>query len=192
MGTHKLCVPIYKLYLQKSKDVALSCLMYELYIYYVKQDNPNLRKIMITKRFVIVSLLLVFIACACTPPTEPELLTKTAEEEEMIVLPSGLKYQVIKEGTGAKPGLRDTVTMNYHGTLVDGTVYHSSYERGKPVTIQVNRLIKGWSEALTLMQEGSEWKLFIPPELAYGEKGSGQVIGPNETLILDVVLIKVH
>ena len=78
------------------------------------------------------------------------------------------------------------------GTLVDGTVYHSSYERGKPVTIQVNRLIKGWSEALTLMQEGAEWKLFIPPELAYGEKGSGQVIGPNEALILDVVLIKVH
>jgi len=147
---------------------------------------------MITKRFVIVSLLLVFIACACTPPTAPELLTKNVEEEGMIELPSGLKYQVIKEGTGAKPGLRDTVTMNYHGTLVDGTVYHSSYERGKPATIQVNRLIKGWSEALTLMQEGAEWKLFIPPELAYGEKGSGQVIGPNEALILDVVLIKVH
>ena len=147
---------------------------------------------MITKRFVIVSLLLVFIACACTPPTAPELLPKAAEEEEVIELPSGLQYQVIKEGTGAKPGLRDTVTMNYHGTLVDGTVYHSSYERGKPATIQVNRLIKGWSEALTLMQEGAEWKLFIPPELAYGEKGSGQVIGPNEALILDVVLIKVH
>ena len=147
---------------------------------------------MITKRFVIVILLLVIIACACTPPTAPELLPKAAEEEEVIELPSGLKYQVIKEGTGAKPGLRDTVTMNYHGTLVDGTVYHSSYERGKPVTIQVNRLIKGWSEALTLMQEGAEWKLFIPPELAYGEKGSGQVIGPNEALILDVVLVKVH
>jgi FKBP-type peptidyl-prolyl cis-trans isomerase FklB len=147
---------------------------------------------MITKRFVIVSLLLVFIVCACTPSTSPEPLTKTAEEEEMIVLPSGLKYQVIKEGTGAKPGLRDTVTMDYHGTLVDGAVYHSSYERGKPVTIQVNRLIKGWSEALTLMQEGAEWKLFIPPELAYGERGSGQVIGPNEALILDVVLIKVQ
>ena len=147
---------------------------------------------MASKKHVIVSLLLVFIACACTPPTAPEFLPKTAEEEGVIVLPSGLKYQVIKEGTGAKPGLRDTVTMDYHGTLVDGTVYHSSYERGKPVTIQVNRLIKGWSEALTLMQEGSEWKLFIPPELAYGEKGSGQVIGPNEALILDVVLIKVH
>jgi len=147
---------------------------------------------MITKRFVIVSLLFVFIACACTPPTTPEGPKKPAEEEVVIVLPSGLKYQVIKEGTGAKPGLRDTVTMDYHGTLADGTVYHSSYERGKPVTMQVNRLIKGWSEALTLMQEGAEWKLFVPPELAYGEKGSGQVIGPNETLILDVVLIKVH
>ena len=110
----------------------------------------------------------------------------------MIELPSGLQYQVIKEGTGAKPGLRDTVTMDYHGTLVDGTVYHSSYERGKPATIEVRRLIKGWSEALTLMQEGAEWKLFIPPELAYGEKWSGQVIGPNEALILEVVLIKVH
>ena len=147
---------------------------------------------MATKKIVIISLLLVFLACACTPPTTDEFLEKTVEKEEVIELPSGLKYQVIKEGAGAKPGLRDTVTMNYHGTLVDGTVYHSSYERGKPVTIQVNRLIKGWSEALTLMQEGSEWKLFIPPELAYGEKGSGQVIGPNEALILDVVLIKVH
>ena len=147
---------------------------------------------MASTKIVIMSLLLVFIACACTPPTTPELQTKIAEEVEMIVLPSGLKYQVIKEGTGAKPGLRDTVTMDYHGTLVDGTVYHSSYERGKPATIQVNRLIKGWSEALTLMQEGAEWKLFIPPELAYGEKGSGQVIGPNELLILDVVLIKVN
>ena len=147
---------------------------------------------MTSKKVVIISFLLVFIACACTPPTAPELLPKAAEEEEVIELPSGLQYQVIKEGTGAKPGLRDTVTMDYHGTLVDGTVYHSSYERGKPATIQVNRLIKGWSEALTLMQEGSEWKLFIPPELAYGEKGSGQVIGPNEALILDVVLIKVH
>ena len=146
---------------------------------------------MITKRFVIVSLLLVFLACACTPPKAPEVPAKPAGEEALIVLPSGLQYQVIKEGTGTKPGLRDTVTMDYHGTLVDGTVYHSSYERGKPVTIQVNRLIKGWSEALTLMREGAEWKLFIPPELAYGEKGSGQLIGPNETLILDVVLIKV-
>jgi len=147
---------------------------------------------MITKRFVIVSLLLVFTTCACTPSNAPEVSTKPAEEEALTLLPSGLKYQVIKEGTGAKPVLRDTVTMDYHGTLVDGTVYHSSYERGKPVTIQVNRLIKGWSEALTLMQEGAEWKLFIPPELAYGEKGSGQLIGPNEALILDVVLIKVH
>ena len=147
---------------------------------------------MTSKKVVIISFLLVFIACACTPPTAPEVATKPVEEEALIVLPSGLKYQVIKEGTGAKPGLRDTVTMDYHGTLVDGTVYHSSYERGKPATIQVNRLIKGWSEALTLMQEGAEWKLFIPPELAYGEKGSGQLIGPNEALILDVVLIKVH
>ena len=147
---------------------------------------------MASTKFVTISLLLVFLACACTPPTAPEFLTKNAEEEGVIVLPSGLQYQIIKEGTGAKPGLRDTVTMEYHGTLVDGTVYHSSYERGKPVTIQVNRLIKGWSEALTLMQEGAEWKLFIPPELAYGERGSGQLIGPNEALILEVVLIKVH
>ena len=147
---------------------------------------------MTSTKTVIIILLLAFLAYACAPQTTDEILTKTVEKEEMIELPSGLKYQVIKEGTGAKPGLRDTVTINYHGTLVDGTVYHSSYERGKPVTIQVNRLIKGWSEALTLMQEGAEWKLFIPPELAYGEKGSGQVIGPNEALILDVVLIKVE
>jgi len=147
---------------------------------------------MASKKNVIISLLLVFLACACTPPTTEEFLEKTVEKEGVVELPSGLKYQVIKEGTGAKPGLRDTVTMNYHGTLVDGTVFHSSYERGKPATIEVRRLIKGWSEALTLMQEGAEWKLFIPPELAYGEKGSGQLIGPNEALILDVVLIKVH
>ena len=143
-------------------------------------------------KFVTISLLLVFLACACTPPTADEFLKKTSEKEGVIELPSGLQYQVIKEGKGARPGLRDTVTMDYHGTLVDGTVYHSSYGPCKPATIQVNRLIKGWSEALTLMQEGAEWKLFIPPELAYGESGSGKLIGPNEALILEVVLIKVH
>ena len=143
-----------------------------------------------SKKNIIISLVLVFLACAPFPAYE--FLAQNAEKEGVIVRPSGLQYKVIREGTGATPGIRDRVTVNYRGTLIDGTEFDSSYQRGEPATFRVNRVIKGWTEALTLMQEGAKWELFIPPELAYGEQGTGQLIGPYETLIFEVELLKVN
>jgi FKBP-type peptidyl-prolyl cis-trans isomerase FklB len=99
-------------------------------------------------------------------------------------LPSGLQYKVIKSGSGKKPKSDDTVTTHYRGSLIDGTEFDSSYRRGKPVTFPVNQVIPGWTEALQLMEEGAKWELFVPSNLAYGEKGAGNEIGPNATLIL--------
>ena len=104
---------------------------------------------------------------------------------------SGLQYKVIKEGTGKMPKVTDTVTANYKGTLLDGREFDSSYRRGEPATLPLSGVIPGWSEALQLMKEGSKWQLFIPPQLAYAEKGAGNVIGPNATLIFEVELISV-
>lgn len=104
---------------------------------------------------------------------------------------SGLQYQVIKAGTGPKPVLTDMVTTHYHGTLIDGTVFDSSVERGQPASFPVNGVIPGWTEALQLMPVGSKWKLFVPGNLAYGERGAGGKIGPNATLIFDVELISI-
>ncbi len=109
----------------------------------------------------------------------------------MVTLPSGLQYKVLKEGTGPKPKPGDTVTVNYEGKLIDGTVFDSSYKRGEPATFPVTGVIPGWTEALQLMKEGAKWELFIPPSLAYGERGAGPVIGPNSTLIFTVELLKV-
>ncbi len=108
-------------------------------------------------------------------------------------LPSGLQYQVITEGNGKSPKATDTVTVQYKGTLLDGTEFDSSYKHGQAVTFPVNGVIKGWTEALQLMKEGAKWKLFIPSELAYGETGTpGGPIGPNATLIFEVELSKVN
>ncbi len=107
------------------------------------------------------------------------------------VLPSGLQYKVITEGKGASPKDTDTVTVNYRGTLIDGTEFDSSYKRNEPATFPVKGVIKGWTEALLLMKEGSKWQLFIPSNLAYGERGAGSAIGPNATLIFEVELIKI-
>ena len=145
---------------------------------------------MTSKKNIIISIVLVFLACACSPAYE--FLAQNAEKEGVIVRPSGLQYQVIREGTGTTPGIRDRVTVNYRGTLIDGTEFDSSYQRGEPATFQVNRVIKGWTEALTLMQEGAKWELVIPPELAYGEQGSGQLIGAYKTLVFEVELLKVE
>ncbi len=106
-------------------------------------------------------------------------------------LPSGLQYKVITEGKGASPKETDTVTVQYRGTLIDGTEFDSSYKRNEPATFPVNGVIKGWTEALQLMKEGAKWQLFIPANLAYGERGAGGVIGPNATLIFEVELIKI-
>jgi FKBP-type peptidyl-prolyl cis-trans isomerase FklB len=120
-----------------------------------------------------------------------EFLAKNKVKEGVKTLPDGLQYKVITEGKGKSPSATDTVTVNYRGTLVDGTEFDSSYKRGQPATFPVNGVIKGWTEALQLMKEGAKWQLFIPPSLAYGERGAGAVIGPNATLIFEVELIKV-
>jgi FKBP-type peptidyl-prolyl cis-trans isomerase FklB len=119
-------------------------------------------------------------------------LAENKEKEGVKTLPSGLQYKVIKAGTGKKPKLNDTVTVNYQGTLIDGTEFDSSYRRGQPATFQVSGVIPGWSEALQLMEEGAKWQLFIPSNLAYGERGAGGVIGPNATLIFEIELISIQ
>jgi FKBP-type peptidyl-prolyl cis-trans isomerase FklB len=106
-------------------------------------------------------------------------------------LESGLQYKVIEKGSGATPKATDSVTVHYRGTLTDGTEFDSSYTRNKPATFGVNRVIPGWTEALQLMQEGDKWQLFIPPQLAYGERGAGGKIPPNSALIFEVELISV-
>lgn len=105
---------------------------------------------------------------------------------------SGLQYKVINKGTGKSPKATDSVTVNYRGTLINGTEFDSSYKRGQPATFPVNGVIPGWTEALQLMKEGDKWQLFIPANLAYGERGAGANIGPNSTLIFEVELISIN
>jgi FKBP-type peptidyl-prolyl cis-trans isomerase FklB len=107
-------------------------------------------------------------------------------------LPSGLQYKILKAGTGPKPTASDSVVCNYRGTLINGTEFDSSYKRGQPATFPVNGVIKGWTEALQLMPVGSKWQLFIPAQLAYGERGVGGDIGPNATLIFDIELLSIQ
>ena len=117
-------------------------------------------------------------------------LAENKKKEGVVTLPSGLQYKIIKEGTGKMPKAADTVTTNYRGTLTDGTEFDSSYKRGEPATFPVNGVIPGWTEALQLMKTGSKWQLFIPSNLAYGERGTGP-IGPNAVLLFDVDLISI-
>jgi len=118
-------------------------------------------------------------------------LTENAKKEGVKTLPSGLQYLVMKEGNGPKPSDTSKVTTHYHGTLLDGTVFDSSVDRGQPATFPVNGVIKGWQEALPLMPTGSKWKLFVPANLAYGNRGAGEKIGPGATLIFEVELLKI-
>lgn len=118
-------------------------------------------------------------------------LEENKKRKGVVALPSGLQYEVITEGKGPKPGPSDKVKTHYHGTLMDGTVFDSSVQRGQPIEFPVNGVIKGWTEALQLMGTGSKWKLFIPADLAYGEQGAGGSIGPNETLIFEVELLEI-
>ena len=120
-----------------------------------------------------------------------EFMEQNAKNDSVVQTKSGMQYIVVKEGNGAKPGPEDTVTVHYTGKLIDGTVFDSSVERGEPATFPLNKVIPGWTEGLQLMSEGSEYRLFIPSELAYGSKGAGDQILPNSTLIFDVQLIKV-
>ena len=120
-----------------------------------------------------------------------KFLEENKKKEGIITLESGLQYQVITEGTGPKPTAEDKVKTHYHGTLIDGTVFDSSVERGEPISFPVKGVIPGWTEALQLMPVGSKWKLFIPSDLAYGARGAGGKIGPNTTLIFDIELISI-
>ena len=119
-------------------------------------------------------------------------LAKNAERKGVITLPSGLQYEVISEGTGETPKSTDKVKVHYTGTLLDGTVFDSSVERGEPIVFPVTGVIPGWVEALQLMKVGSKWKLFIPQNLAYGERGAGAQIGPYSTLVFDVELLGIE
>lgn len=119
-------------------------------------------------------------------------LAANKSKEGVVTLPSGLQYKILKEGSGPKPTASDSVVCNYKGTLINGTEFDSSYKRGEPATFPVTGVIKGWTEALQLMPVGSKWQLFIPPDLAYGARGTpGGPIGPNATLIFEVELISI-
>ncbi len=118
-------------------------------------------------------------------------LAKNKKEKGVVTLPSGLEYKVLKEGKGAKPKATDTVSTHYQGTLIDGTEFDSSIKRGQPAEFPVGQVIKGWTEALQLMPVGSKWQLFIPSDLAYGQQGAGNIIGPNSTLIFEVELLEI-
>ncbi|MBG8553492.1 FKBP-type peptidyl-prolyl cis-trans isomerase [Hymenobacter guriensis] len=119
-------------------------------------------------------------------------LAENQNKPGITTLPSGLQYEVLTEGSGKKPGPRSQVTTHYHGTLINGRVFDSSYQRGQPATFGVNQVIAGWTEALQLMPEGSKWRLYIPSDLAYGKRGAGRDIGPDSALIFDVELLKVN
>jgi len=118
-------------------------------------------------------------------------LAENGKKEGIKTLLSGLQYKVLAEGSGKMPKAEDTVTVHYKGTLIDGKEFDASYKRGQPATFKVNGVIKGWSEALQLMKEGSKWQLYIPPDLAYGERAMGPQIPPNSALIFEVELISV-
>jgi FKBP-type peptidyl-prolyl cis-trans isomerase len=120
-----------------------------------------------------------------------DFLAKNKKEAGVTTLPSGLQYKVMTEGKGAKPKATDTVSVDYEGTLVNGKVFDSSYQRGQPVSFPVNGVIKGWTEALQLMPEGSTWMVYIPAKLAYGEQAPSPLIGPNSTLVFKVHLISI-
>ena len=119
-------------------------------------------------------------------------LAANKTQEGVVALPSGLQYKVLKEGTGPKPAATDSVVCNYRGTLLNNTEFDSSYKRGQPITLPVNGVIKGWTEALQLMSVGSKWQLFVPSELAYGARGAGGAIGPNATLVFEIELLSIQ
>jgi FKBP-type peptidyl-prolyl cis-trans isomerase len=119
-------------------------------------------------------------------------LAENKTKEGVVTLPSGLQYKILKEGDGPRPSADDAVICNYRGTLLNGTEFDSSYKRGQPATFAVKQVIKGWTEALQLMPVGSKWLLFVPSDLAYGERGAGGVIGPNSTIVFEMELVSIQ
>ena len=120
-----------------------------------------------------------------------DFLAENGKKDGVVTLPSGLQYQVLKEGDGKKPSATDQVVCHYEGTLIDGTVFDSSYQRNQPATFGLNQVIAGWTEGVQLMQEGAKYRFFIPYDLAYGERGAGAQIPPFAALVFDVELIEV-
>lgn len=120
-----------------------------------------------------------------------EFLAANKKKPGVVTLPSGLQYKILHQGNGKQPTKSDTVVVNYRGRLIDGRQFDSSYDRGKPTTLEIDKVIKGWQEALPLMHVGGKWRLFVPPALAYGEQGAGSAIGPNQALVFDVELLSV-
>ena len=118
-------------------------------------------------------------------------LAENRNKEGVVVLPSGLQYKIIKNSEGKRPLANSRVVVHYKGTLINGTIFDSSYARGEPIEFALNQVIKGWQEALQLMSVGSKWQVIIPSELAYGERGAGKAIGPNSTLIFDIELLSI-
>ena len=123
--------------------------------------------------------------------TGESFLADNAKKEGVVVLPSGLQYQILKEGNGKKPSATDQVKCHYEGTLIDGTIFDSSYQRNEPATFGLNQVIAGWTEGVQLMSEGAKYRFFIPYNLAYGERGAGAQIPPFAALVFDVELLKV-
>lgn len=130
-------------------------------------------------------------AGAANRKTGEAFLAANKAKQGVVTLPSGLQYKILTEGNGPKPTATDTVSCNYRGTLIDGKEFDSSAKHGGPASFPVNRVIKGWTEALQLMPVGSKWQLFIPPDLAYGDRGAAPDIGPGETLIFEVELLSI-
>lgn len=119
-------------------------------------------------------------------------LSRNGARPEVVTRPSGLQYEVLEEGGGTQPSAEDTVVVHYVGALVDGRVFENTYERGEPSTVPLSEVIPGWAEALPLMKAGARWRLYVPPQLAWGEAGSGPDIGPNETLVFEIELLAVQ
>ena len=142
-----------------------------------------------------LAALILTTGCAAQTPNPSEraekFLMENKAKEGVKTLPSGLQYKVIKDGDGKTPKLTDTVSTHYRGTLLDGSEFDNSYKRNQPAEFPVSGVIKGWTEALQLMKEGAKWTLYVPAKLAYGERGFPPVIGPNETLIFEIELLKV-
>ena len=132
------------------------------------------------------------IAIAKNKKAGEAFLAENKKKKGVVVSPSGLQYKVLKEGSGVKPATGSNVTVHYKGTLVDGTVFDSSFDRGEPATLSLSQVIKGWQEAVPMMTTGSTWQIYVPAELAYGDRAASEVIGPASTLIFDIELISVN